>query len=300
MENTELAISGGNDLLALAITKGVDTDMLEKLIALKNAELERQSKALFDEKFAAMQAEFTPVGKGKQANDMNGKKLYSYCPLEDILVMAAPIIARHGFSYRWSEEALDNHEKRIWCIIAGYGHEEKAYVDIPYMDPSTRATNIVQMRGSATTYGKRYSFLNATGIIVGGEDNDALSLSNPSAVHVDVVPDAPETDPHEAIRSQIKAEISNLVALTLSEADGKPYFTDADKADFKAKLTAINEGAKAEKDVGNGLAIKLADLQTLNRAISEELEKRKGSPLEKAMRDALIDKNAKPVQPEIF
>jgi hypothetical protein len=316
VENQEIAIRREDSLLTLAIEKGMDTETLKDLIAMRNAELARQSKALFDEKFAAMQAEFTSVGKSSKAVDQNGKTLYSYCPLEVILAMAAPIIAKHGFSYRWSEEALENKEKRIWCIIAGYGHEEKAYVDIPYMEPSSRATNIVQMRGSATTYGKRYSFLNATGIIVGGEDNDALSLSNPAAVRAEVVPDAPyrihvdvsnqfgppAADPLEGLRGEIKAEISKMVEASGAEFDGKAYFTEEEKSGFKAMLTAINEGAKAEKDLGKGLELKLRELRTLNGAIAEQLKERKGSPLEKAMRDALVAKNSgdEPVQPEIF
>jgi hypothetical protein len=303
MENTEIAISGGNDLLAMAITKGVDTDMLEKLIALKNAELERQCKAEFARHFAEMQAEFVPVGKGKQANDANGRKLYSYCPLEDILSMAAPIMAKHGFAYRWTEEALANKEKRINCIVSGHGHQETSFVDIPFMEPPTRATNAVQMRGSATTYGKRYSFLNATGIIVGGEDNDALSNSVPGSVKVEVVPDQDDDpapgDPLDGVRADIKLEISRFVALSSAEFDGAAYFTDEEKADFKAKIAAVNEGAKAEKDLAKGLAVKLSDMKTLNAAISDELEKRKGNTdLATEMKKALHGKIGE--QKEIF
>lgn len=294
-ENRDVAVQREDGLLAMAIEKGLDTETLAKLIAMRNAELARQAKALFDEHFAAMQAEFTAVGKASKAVDANGRTLYSYCPLEVILQMAAPIIARHRFSYRWSEEALENKEKRIWCIFAGYGHEEKAYVDIPFMEPATRATNAVQMRGSATTYGKRYSFLNATGIIVGGEDNDALSNSAPGSVKVEVVDDDPgeAPDPLEAVKAEIKGEIARFVALCGAEFQEAAYFTDAEKADFKAKIAAVNEGARAEKDVGKGLDMKLRDLKTLNGAISEELEKRKGNTdLAVAMKAALAAKNA--------
>ena len=299
-ETREVAVKREDSLLTLAIEKGVDTDTLEKLISLRNAEIARQAKADFDAEFAKMQAQFVPVGKTNMASDRDGNKLYSYCPIEVILQMAAPIIARHGFSYSWEEEALPTKEKRLWCIISGYGHERRGYVDIPFMEPSTRATNAVQMRGSATTYGKRYSFLNATGIIVAGEDNDALSNSAPGSVKVEIVEDQVDlasvgpitADPLEAIRADIKAEIARFVALCGSEFDGKFYFTDAEKADFKAKIAAVNEGAKAEKDVGKGLDMKLRDLKTLNGAISEELEKRKGNTdLARQMKAALAGKD---------
>jgi hypothetical protein len=316
-ETREVAVKREDSLLTLAIEKGVDTDTLEKLISLRNAEIARQAKADFDAEFAKMQAEFVPVGKTNKASDRDGNKLYSYCPIEVILQMAAPIIARHGFAYSWEEEALPTKEKRIWCIISGYGHERRGYVDIPFMEPSTRATNAVQMRGSATTYGKRYSFLNATGIIVAGEDNDALSLSNTAAVRAEVVMDAPEgihanvsnqfgplppaDDPLEAVRAEIKTEIAHFVALCGAEFNEVPYFTDAEKADFKVKIAAVNEGAKAEKDIAKGLDMKLRDLKTLNGAISEELDKRKaGTPLEQAMTAALKGKNGAEPQQELY
>jgi len=303
-ETRELAVNREDSLLTLAIEKGVDTNTLEKLIALRNAEISRQAEAEFALHFAAMQAEFIPVGKSSQANDANGRKLYSYCPLENILAMAAPIMAKHGFAYRWTEEALANKEKRINCIVSGWGHSETSFVDIPFMEPTTRATNIVQMRGSATTYGKRYSFLNATGIIVGGEDNDALSNSTPGSVKVDIVPDEPEApaaDPLEAIKTEIKAEIATFVARCGAQFEGVDYFTDEEKAKFKGMIAAINEGARAEKDVAKGLAIKLADMKKLNEGLASELDSRKGNTdLAKEMKAALAEKNGAAPQQELY
>ena len=288
-EEREVALRGDDALLSLAITKGVDTETLEKLIAMRNAEIARRAKEDFDREFALMQAEFTPVGKTNEAQDRDGNRLYRYCPIEVILAMAAPIIARHGFAYSWSEEALESKEKRIWCIISGHGHERRGYVDIPFMEPTTRATNAVQMRGSATTYGKRYSFLNATGIIVGGEDNDALSNSAPGTVKAEVIPDEPETpDPGEAIKKQIADEISVFVTLAASEFEGKAYFTDEEKAFYKQQIAIVNEAAKAEKDVTKARELKLAEVKKLTAVLRDELDNRKGNtPLAKAMADAL-------------
>ncbi len=291
MDEKGLAIRDDDALLSLAITKGVDTDTLEKLIAMRNAEIARRAKEDFNREFALMQADFVPVGKTNEAQDRDGNRLYRYCPIEVILAMAAPIIAHHGFAYSWEEEALANKEKRIWCIISGHGHERRGYVDIPFMEPTTRATNAVQMRGSATTYGKRYSFLNATGIIVGGEDNDALSNSTLGSVKAEVIPDesdAPPPDPLEAVKAEIKAEIVTFVARCGAQFEGVDYFTDEEKAKYKSMIAAINEGARAEKDVAKGLAIKLSDMKKLNESLASELDNRKGNtPLAKAMADAL-------------
>lgn len=308
-EKNEVALRT-DSMIEKAIDRGLDMQTIKDLIDLRNREIERQAKVDFDKHFAEMQAEFTPVGKSSKATDANGRTLYAYCPIEVILAMAAPILAKHGFSYRWTETELPSKEKRINCIISGYGHQETGFVDIPFMEPSTRATNAIQMRGSATTYGKRYSFLNATGIIVGGEDNDALTHSTPGSVKVEIVNDEPgmdsqgnvdvkpaekPADPLQHFRDEIKAEISTFVELSSSNFEGKAYFTDTEKADFKTKIAAINEGAKAEKDLAKGFEIKLKDLKTLNAAITEELQKRKGfTPEAQEMLNALKGKNAQP------
>lgn len=175
-EQRELAIRPVDNLIAAAVEKDLDVDKLERLIDMRNKELERQAKLDYDEHFAAMQLDYVPVGKSKAALDRDGRKvLYKYCPLEDILRVYQPIISKHGFSYRWSEETLTPTEKRMWCIVAGYGHEERSYVDIP-IQAASAFTNAVQQRGSATTYGKRYSFIDAFGVIIDGEDDDATGV----------------------------------------------------------------------------------------------------------------------------
>lgn len=164
-------------IVRLAVEKDLDVDKLERLLEMKKREEERIAKQEFDSHFTAMQKDFPPVRKTKGVKDKSGSRvLYKYCPLEDILTVYAPIIADHGFSYRWTEEALEGNIKRIWCIISGYGHEEKGYVDIPIQEGNS-FTNAIQQRGVSTSYGKRYSFVNALGIIIEGED-DEQALSN--------------------------------------------------------------------------------------------------------------------------
>ena len=98
-------------------------------------------------------------------------------------------------------------------------------------------------------------------------------------------------DPLDATRNEIKAEIARFVALSGAEFEGVSYFTDDEKAFYKTKIAAVNEAARAEKDIAKGLEMKLREIKILNSAISEELDKRKGNTeLSDAMRDALKDK----------
>ena len=163
-------------LLAKVLDAG-NIEILERFLKAKHEEEDRQAKKLFDENFSAMQKEYKPVERTKEVwNKTHDKVLYKFCPLEDILKVYAPIISAHGFSYRWSEESInEGKDKRIYCIVSGYGHEERGYVDIPIL-AGNDFTNSVQQRGVSTSYGKRYSFINAFGIIIDDEDDDASTL----------------------------------------------------------------------------------------------------------------------------
>jgi hypothetical protein len=167
---------GPDMLIRLAVERGVNPDELEKLIALRNREIARQAKERYEVEFARLQSSFDEVKRTKQAKD-GDRVLYSYAPLEDIVAVVGPTIADHGFSYKFEEERLETvDERRIWCIVRGYGHEERTYVDIP-IPPATKFTNSVQTRGVASSYGKRYAFLAAFGITINDEDDDAQSYS---------------------------------------------------------------------------------------------------------------------------
>jgi hypothetical protein len=160
-----------------ALAKGVDIQTLEALIKLKNDEEARLARQLFEERFAMMQKDFVAVGKTSYALDDNGKVLYAFCPLENILRAYAPILAKHGFSFSWNEEMIQGkeNEKRVYCHISGFGHTKTTSMDIP-VPATNRMTNAVQVRAAATTYGKRYTFIAAVGVIIGGEDDDSRIL----------------------------------------------------------------------------------------------------------------------------
>jgi hypothetical protein len=171
---SDLAIRNGFDLnLLLEKANDLPIEKLERFIQLKNAEEDRRRKDDFDLNFAAMQKDYIPAQRDKMVMDKEGiKVLYKFCPLENILRVYQPIISAHGFSFRWEEEGVKDGEKRVWCIVSGYGHSERTYVDIP-IGASTSFTNAAQQRGVSTSYGKRYSLINAFGIIIEDEDTDA-------------------------------------------------------------------------------------------------------------------------------
>ena len=178
MNDLEIVNTGGSEstaLIRLAIDKGIDTDKLEKLIELRNRELDRQAQADFEAEFSKMQAEFIAVVKDKEAKDGQGKTMYSYAPLETLQEVVGPIISKHGFSYTWREEAIERG-KRVVMSISGYGHTKSTSFDVPQID-GTQRQNAIQIAGAMSTYGRRYTFIAGFGLTVKGEDDDAASLT---------------------------------------------------------------------------------------------------------------------------
>lgn len=146
-------------------------ELLRELIAMKNAERERISKEQFDIHFAEMRQELQPVVKTK----LNGGTKSVYAPLEDMQAMCDPVIFKHGFSYSWREEAIENGGKRIIMDINGYGYTKSVAWDAPSYD-GNRATNPLQSAGVQSTYGQRYTYKGGFGIVTKGEDTDGETI----------------------------------------------------------------------------------------------------------------------------
>ena len=163
-------------MIRLALDKDLDIEKLKALIALKNEEELRLAKKEFEFHFSEMQKELVPVEKTKHVKKANGDPLYSYAPLEDILLKYSPIITKHGFSYTW-DQVCEEGNRGMWCIVSGWGYSKKTFVPMIIMQ-ATSVANGTQQIGSAISYAKRYSFQNLFGVIVKDEDDDGVSLGD--------------------------------------------------------------------------------------------------------------------------
>ena len=171
--------SDGVALIRMALERGIDTDQLEKLINLKNREEERQAKQRFDKEFSKLQRKLGPVLRDKQATDPknNDRVLYAFAPIETIVKAVGPTITKAGFSWRWTYDERDDGKKlATTCHVTGWGHEETTTVVLP-VAPGNSFANAVQQVGISQTYGDRYSFKGAFGIVLDDEDDDAISYS---------------------------------------------------------------------------------------------------------------------------
>jgi len=168
-------VSKSDELLTLAIDRNLDVEKLEALIRLRNAEEEREAKRRFESAFSAMQSKFTPVGRSKATDK------YHYAPLDAIKKMADPIIAAHGFAYRWSEEDLPDGRLKISLTISGYDWSTTNSKTLPAYDPDKTSSgkaimNVLQAEGARQSYGMRYTFIAGFGITVEDEDDDGVNF----------------------------------------------------------------------------------------------------------------------------
>ena len=191
-----------------------DIASLEKLIELQNTERERQAKRDFDIHFAEMQSEFVAVKRDKKGYD------YNYAPIETLQKAYGPIIAKHGFSYRWREVALEVG-KRCILTISGHGHQEENSFDIPPIT-GTKQMNAVQIAGAQSTYGRRYTFIAGFGVIIEDEDSDAATFEDgvKYANHLDLIAKSGSLD-------ELKVNAKTASDSVTNDSKGKKILAEA-------------------------------------------------------------------------
>ena len=198
---SEVAVSANDRLLEKVLDSG-NIEVLERFIALREKEENRQARLAFDLHFSEMQKEFTPAKRSKKAYDS------WYAPVEELQKQFNPIITAHGFSYSWKEEAQPESVKRIYIMISGWGYTKEAYFDCPIL-PGTKQMNPVQIEGARTTYGKRYTFLSGFGITTEDEDTDAMTFDD-GVRYADIVLSIENTNTADELKAAWKAAWESL------------------------------------------------------------------------------------------
>jgi len=176
-----MAVSMSSQELVTFAVLNDKLDMLDRVIALKNAEEDRAARLEFDRHFAEMQKDYEPVRRSTRG------QFGVFADLNAILSTYGPILARHGFSTSWEEEDIPGQVgwKRIWNLISGYGYTKRVKFDCP---PPPRlgmndkgeqkGANDIQLQGIQTSYGKRYSFNSNAGVILTDEDKDGANFED--------------------------------------------------------------------------------------------------------------------------
>lgn len=153
-------------LIGQAIQAGAGVETMERLLDMRERLRKEQARADYFEALSAFQSECPAVPKTKQADR------YKYAPLDVIVEVARPHLRANGLSYRFDTAfEADPPAQVVTCTLTHVGgHSEPSSFRAP-IDPQARI-NDLQKSASAQTYGKRYAFCNATGIVTADEDDD--------------------------------------------------------------------------------------------------------------------------------
>jgi hypothetical protein len=159
----------------------VDIDKMQRLMDLREREMNRIAQQQFNEAMKAAQAEMPQVVR----NATNDQTRSKYAKYETISEAIQPIIAKHGFSLSFNEGTTDKQNCiRILCdVMHEGGHTKQYHADIPLdavgMKGNANKT-ATHAYGSTKSYGRRYLKMDIFDVAVKDEDDDGNS--SPPAV----------------------------------------------------------------------------------------------------------------------
>lgn len=177
MENTIQNIEPAKDttamLLQQAVEKGADITVLERLLALQREVKADCAKQAYIDNMAHFQSEIPNIPKTKKVFDRNGKEMYRYATLDDIVATIKPALVKYGFAFS-VQTKQENDTITATCIATHKeGHSEQSSFTVS----TTSGTNVMsqpQKIASAQTYAKRYALCNVFGILTTDEDTDTV------------------------------------------------------------------------------------------------------------------------------
>lgn len=193
-EKNEVQLVSGQDMaiesiILRAIDKGTPVETMERILAMRRDLKAEAAKEAFDDAMAAFQAECPIIKKDKKGGETkSGKTAYMYAPLDLIVAQVREPIKRHGFSYMIKTKVGKNESgekvvKSTCAVKHRMGHSEESSLEVP-IGQGTNIMSPAQVVAAASTFSKRYAFINAFGIMTGDEDNDGQTL----AANQDLIP----------------------------------------------------------------------------------------------------------------
>lgn len=166
-------------LIMAAIDKGMPVETLERLLLMRDKLVAEQARNAFFRDLAAFQLDCPVIIKDKEVMNKDNRSVrYRYAPLDSIVRQIAGSLAAHGFSYQFTTSAADKSVSVTCHARHREGHTESTTFE-SQIDPQA-FMNLAQKFGSALTFGKRYAFLAAFGIMTGDEDDDGQSTTEGS------------------------------------------------------------------------------------------------------------------------
>jgi hypothetical protein len=150
----------------------VNPDQLSRLIDLQEKWELNVAAGEFARALAAFQKDMPPVVKGRDGH----KGVYKFASYEDVMLVAGPVLARHGISLGFSQTVTDKDIVMTVRVRVGKHFEDKTVAfplpSLKDMAAGMRMISEPQAFGIVLSYAKRYCVVAALNLVVVGEDAD--------------------------------------------------------------------------------------------------------------------------------
>lgn len=151
----------------------VDLDKMERLMAMRERELNRQAEQAFNEAMKAAQAEMRAIS-ADATNTQTRSKYATYAKLDAAL---RPIYTKHGFSVSFDEDdsPKPDHIRCLAYVAHTGGHTRTYHKDMPADGKGAKGGDVMtktHATGAASSYGQRYLMKNIWNVAVGEDDTD--------------------------------------------------------------------------------------------------------------------------------
>jgi len=169
----------GLSLIAEAMHKeNFNIEILERLMKMQNDMEEKEAKKSFNQDFSMMMAEIPVIAK----TGLNTYNNTRFAKLEDIVEITRPVLSKYGFSvtYKQEQEMIAGAKTEptfifchmiVRCVLKHrLGHEESNEILLPIA--TIKGQTPIQAMGAGSTYGRRYTLMQALNIATAGQDND--------------------------------------------------------------------------------------------------------------------------------
>lgn len=179
-------------MMLTALERGATPETIEKMMGLQERWEANEARKAFNQALADFKGEPLTVRKNKQVGyttregDFVG---YKHAELSEVVETVSPLLAKHGFSFRW-----DVTQTAQWitvtCILRhAKGHSEQIAMGGP--PDNSGKKNAIQQIASTTSYLQRYTLKAITGVAEAGDDDDGQGGADDGAGAPPPPPPAP-------------------------------------------------------------------------------------------------------------
>ena len=171
-------------LIDNAVAKGVDTDQLEKLLALQERWEANESRKAWSNSMVDVHAEIPVIAK----HLYNKHTKSSYADLGDVIAQTKKIYTKHGFSIVFHEGKADEPEffRILADVIHRSGHKEQYYYDAPMEGKGIKGADMMTAthgKASSTSYARRYLMYMIFNIPTGDDDGNSAEAAELISEH---------------------------------------------------------------------------------------------------------------------